>query len=281
MRKHALWLMLLLTAAVWAGNFWYYERHQLTEPVLFEHRYDFTPFKGQFIDLYYVTHRDHSERLVTVQPSEEIMWYVRGVSVFGSYGPYTVHKANVQLGPEGRELDAAVYGTFTELKLQFDRGSAMTAPVGQITLRPPSMEKRLPLLSMISGSSSSTGENEHVSSANVDLRVTAASHTLEQQLGERLHVSVHKMMHEEVQVPFDLKAGEALRAEQRIDPPAGAGARGRMESVGGELRVELQPADASAAPQSWINPISLGPEPDRRGIAELIARRERGKTDGG
>ncbi|WP_159881897.1 hypothetical protein [Paenibacillus puerhi] len=281
MKKYARWLLTLLTIAVWAGNYVYYERHKLEEPVFLEHFYEFTPFAGDSIELFYVTHRDFPQKLFLVQPSEDVMWPVQGVSTYGDYGPYRIHQATVQLGQYEQPLPAESYQAFTELTMQFSEGGSLTAPVGRIALLPPAGEAGDPLLTMTMSRSSSDAEVENVMQARENLRVSSASHNLKTLLGDRLHVSVHKTMYEDQQVPFDLKQDEALSVEQRIDPAGPARTGSRMEAIQGELRLELQPAADPERTWSWSSQIRRYPEPDRRGIADLLERRGGGMSDGG
>ncbi|MEK8130776.1 hypothetical protein WMW72_22985 [Paenibacillus filicis] len=279
MKKYTLAWMTLLVVAVWVGNYAYYDRHKLAEPVFLDHFYDVTASSGSFLDLYYVTHRDEPRELIMVQPSEDIRWPVQGVSTFGDYGPYRVNKATVQLGRSGDPLPPEAYHVFTELKGWFKQGGGMNGSVGRIILRPPTVQDSL--LSGLMSRGSSNGEYEYVMQAKEDLRILTVSHTLEQQLRERLVFSVHKTMSEELGVPMELKQGESVTVEQSFGMEKEAGQEVRMNPVLGELKLELHAVGRPDSWQSWSISGGLGPWPDRKGIKALIERKGGGISDGG
>jgi hypothetical protein len=280
MKKYVLGWMTLLAIAVWAGNYMYYERHTLAEPVFLDHAYAFTPFPGAPISLYNITHRDEPRELLMVQPSDEIKWPVQANSIYGDYGPYRLNKATILIGDPERPLSPEIYQTFTELKAWFRQGNPAAVSVGRIILRPPAGETPNSLLMTVTGTDRSSGEFEHVMEAREDLRVLAVSHTLESELGERLTFSVRKTLPEQDGVPLEMKQGESLTVQQRIGEQAGPTDK-RMIPMLGELTMELQPAGQPERRLYWRYGKEIDLVPGRQGIEALVRRKGRGMADGG
>ncbi len=269
-----MWLLAVLaTACVWVGNYGYYLAHKLPDIVFLNHYYAFTPSPGRPMDLYYVTHRASRRQLVTVQISEQVHWYVRGTSTYGDYGPYRLHKASLELIPQEGQLPTEALGTFREFRVWYSDGPSETVPIGEITFTPAEDLQGLPL-ETVQASSSSTGEHHHTLAAKQDVRLQSVAFSLHSRIADAFDMSVHRTMHEEVTVPFELKTGETVTIDGwfRFEPNDPR----RMEAYMPEMRLGLEPAEGSASSgiRYWTQTFYKAPEPDKQGIRRLIEDRK-------
>jgi hypothetical protein len=214
-----LWpLVLLLIAASWAGNVWYYQSAQLEKAVFFQHYMTINGVRSDLLEIAFLENRNEKDKVVGLQMEElpnirfQILEYNRY-----QHQLLKIARADWLAGQVDESEKTPI--SVREVTVFYNDGRSERVPIGEIRF---TWEKEEPVFETIFG----TGSNDGTGSFRVKLMRNATlesvDYTFRDGLAAGFEMKITHGRDEPATLPLKLAASESLNAEYRWSIPEDA-----------------------------------------------------------
>ncbi|WP_042166349.1 hypothetical protein [Paenibacillus gorillae] len=190
MRKYGLVLLLLVIAASWGGNLWYYKMQKLEQPVFLQHYYETSASLFQHTSLYYVMNKDDRREVAYFELPNGQLLRVEHTRTRDEQGRLQLKEAIVSpvIKEEMEQLKEPL--TIDQLKVHYTTGRENeTVSIGKIIVYPDRREEQALEQQSVHASSDGTGSASYTTTR--DLTIAAVDYSFPEMLQGILDVKAN------------------------------------------------------------------------------------------
>ncbi|MCA0757166.1 hypothetical protein KP806_19055 [Paenibacillus sp. N4] len=203
-----LWpIVVLIIAASWVGNVWYYKVMQLENPVFLKHYVTINGFQNELLELSFLENKKNGRKVTGVRLEELPMLRFQ-------INPYPDDYRHQQLGKAYAEWSHDEAGqlekvplTIKEATVYYSEGHPETVDIGEIHLV---WEQDEGLLDMSSSGGSSNGDGHYSVIVKQPLTLEQVDYRFSERLGSMFSLSIAGQDEPVPQLPMKLAAGDPL-----------------------------------------------------------------------
>ncbi|GGG61555.1 hypothetical protein [Paenibacillus radicis (ex Gao et al. 2016)] len=190
MRKYGLSLLLLVIAASWGGNLWYYKMQKLEQPIFLQHYYEMPASLFQNTSLYYVMNKDDLREPVYFELPTGQLLQVAHIQSRDERGRLQLKEAIVSPAfiDDLKQMKEPL--TIDQVKVHYSTGGETeTVSIGKIIVYPDRREEQALEQQSVHASSGGTGSASYTTTR--DLTIASVDYSFPEMLQGIMKVKVN------------------------------------------------------------------------------------------